>query len=142
MKVLRANMFRNSVVALDENGEEVEMTLDEWRAKDPKRPDGVAAHSGHAGHQDHPVRVPGGQAPRPQRDALVLVTADPESPNGMDGIDEMDGPDLPDLMDGPDFAAEEPVAPAEPAENGEPEHAPEHVADAPFRNSRKRRRRP
>ncbi len=39
MKVMRANLFRNSVVLLTEAGEEVEMTLEEWSDLDPRRPD-------------------------------------------------------------------------------------------------------
>lgn len=39
MKVLRANMFRNSVALLTDTNEELELTLDEWQALDPRRPD-------------------------------------------------------------------------------------------------------
>ena len=40
MKVLRANLFRNSVSALNENNEEQEFSLEEWHSLKPARPDG------------------------------------------------------------------------------------------------------
>ncbi|MCG4878323.1 hypothetical protein L0N00_17985, partial [Eggerthella lenta] len=39
MKVLRANMFRNSLSVLTENNEEVELSLDDWQALSPHRPE-------------------------------------------------------------------------------------------------------
>ena len=39
MKVLRANMFRNSLSVLNENNEELELTLEEWQALEPHRPE-------------------------------------------------------------------------------------------------------
>lgn len=39
MKVLRANMFRNTLSVINENGEEVELTLEEWQALEPRRPE-------------------------------------------------------------------------------------------------------
>jgi cell fate regulator YaaT (PSP1 superfamily) len=39
VKVLRANMFRNSVFALCEDGEEKEFGLEEWRAMEAQRPE-------------------------------------------------------------------------------------------------------
>lgn len=39
MRVLRANMFRNSLSVINEDNEEMELTLDEWQALEPKRPD-------------------------------------------------------------------------------------------------------
>jgi len=39
MKVLRANMFRNSLSVLNELNEEQEITLEEWRALLPRRPE-------------------------------------------------------------------------------------------------------
>ena len=39
MKVLRANMFRNSLTVLDENNEETELGLDAWQALSPHRPE-------------------------------------------------------------------------------------------------------
>ncbi|MFV0421738.1 PSP1 domain-containing protein [Oleidesulfovibrio sp.] len=39
VKVLRANMFRSSVTLLRDGGEEIEITLDDWRDSNPHRPD-------------------------------------------------------------------------------------------------------
>ncbi len=41
MRVLRANMFRNSIALLPENGPEIEMTLEEWADINPRRPDAL-----------------------------------------------------------------------------------------------------
>ena len=73
MKVLRANMFRNSVALLTDANEELELTLDEWQALEPRRPDA-------------PPRPEGGEA-RPEgkpaaprtHDELMVVMADPET---------------------------------------------------------------
>jgi len=42
MKVLRANMFRNSISVINEKNEEQEFTLEEWSALNPCRPDAPA----------------------------------------------------------------------------------------------------
>ncbi|GHU94367.1 hypothetical protein AGMMS49974_03630 [Deltaproteobacteria bacterium] len=39
MRVVRANMFRNSLSVLTENNEDVELTLEEWKELDPRRPE-------------------------------------------------------------------------------------------------------
>ncbi len=39
MKVLRSNLFRNAVIVLNENNEEIEMNLDDWHAINPQRPE-------------------------------------------------------------------------------------------------------
>lgn len=39
MKVLRANMFRNSLSVLTEGNEELELTLEEWQGLEPRRPE-------------------------------------------------------------------------------------------------------
>lgn len=39
MKVLRSNMFRNSVAVLNERNEESEISLDAWQAMEPHRPE-------------------------------------------------------------------------------------------------------
>ena len=69
LKVLRANMFRNSVAVLNENNEEVELTLDEWQAQNPRRPEGK------------PDRVDGEQPKAPARvyDEVMVVSADPDT---------------------------------------------------------------
>lgn len=60
LKVLRANMFRNSIAVLSEQGEELELTLDEWKDLDPKRPDGGGALQGapYGGGQNTDLREP------------------------------------------------------------------------------------
>lgn len=45
MKVLRANMFHNTVSALTESNEEVVLQLEEWQALSPHRPE-TASHDG------------------------------------------------------------------------------------------------
>ncbi len=64
MKVLRANMFRNSLSVLTEGNEELELTLEEWQGLEPRRPDAPqtpAAEPKHAG--ERPRREPAGQPP-------------------------------------------------------------------------------
>ncbi|WP_304120219.1 regulatory iron-sulfur-containing complex subunit RicT [Mailhella massiliensis] len=46
MRVLRGNMFRNSVVVLPDGGQEVEMSLEDWQALKPSRSEGPASPSG------------------------------------------------------------------------------------------------
>lgn len=46
VKVVRANLFRNSVVLLTEAGEEMEVTLEEWGDLDPRRPDAPGSSRG------------------------------------------------------------------------------------------------
>ncbi|MDE7241661.1 regulatory iron-sulfur-containing complex subunit RicT, partial [Desulfovibrio sp.] len=48
LKVLRTNMFRNSLSALTEENEEVELTLEEWEALEPRRPDAPQAPTAEA----------------------------------------------------------------------------------------------
>ncbi|MBD5418392.1 MAG: hypothetical protein HDR50_12300 [Desulfovibrio sp.] len=58
LKVLRANMFRNSLSVLTEENEEVELTLEEWQELDPRRPDAAPApapeprHPGEKGRRE------------------------------------------------------------------------------------------
>ena len=72
MKVLRANMFRNSVVVLDPAGEEQEFTLEDWRNLEPKRPDAPQNPQG------QPINLPRATRP-PQHDGFMVMTADPDS---------------------------------------------------------------
>lgn len=58
LKVLRANMFRNSLSVLTEENEEVELTLEEWQELDPRRPDAAPA----------PAPEPRRQGEKPRRD--------------------------------------------------------------------------
>ena len=105
MKVLRANMFRNSLVVLTENNEEQELTLEEWQALSPQRAEapGLPARAGHP------------PAPPPARmdDPLLVVSAAP------DILDSLDIPeDLPDggstvgyALSKPDTAVDAPFPP-------------------------------
>ncbi len=64
MKVLRANMFRNSLSVLTEGNEELELTLEEWQGLEPRRPDAPqtpAAESRRGGERSR--REPAGQPP-------------------------------------------------------------------------------
>lgn len=49
MKVLRANMFRNSVTLLQENNEELEISLDDWAQMQPARHENEAANNAAGG---------------------------------------------------------------------------------------------
>lgn len=51
MKILRTNMFRNSLVAVDENNAEVEMSMDEWLALNPRLPDNAGQSSPDDGNE-------------------------------------------------------------------------------------------
>lgn len=42
MRVLRGNMFRNSVVVLPDGGQELEVTLEEWKRLNPQRSESTA----------------------------------------------------------------------------------------------------
>ncbi len=72
-KVVRTNMFYNSVTALDENNEEVKFSLDEWKALSPSRYDGQQGTPGDAHAQkaakegQHPARE--NNAPGQSREA-------------------------------------------------------------------------
>ncbi len=46
MRVLRSNMFRNSVVVLPDGGQEMELSLDDWQALKPTRTEGPASPAG------------------------------------------------------------------------------------------------
>jgi cell fate regulator YaaT (PSP1 superfamily) len=82
MKVLRANMFRNSLVALTENNEEQELTLEEWQTLSPQRTETPTP----AAQADHP-RSP----PARTDDSLLVVSATPDT------LDSLDIPE--DLLD-------------------------------------------
>ena len=51
MKILRTNMFRNSLVGVDENNAEVEMSLAEWLALNPRLPDNTGQSSSDDGNE-------------------------------------------------------------------------------------------
>ena len=116
MKVLRANMFRNSLSVLTENNEEVELSLDDWQALSPHRPE--------APQGVQPKQPPKG----PVGDSLLVVSATPDTLDSLDFMDEF-------RQDERDAQADEAAA-AEPGERGT-------GADAqaePGKSRRKRRR--
>ena len=88
MKVLRANMFRNSVALLTDTNEELELTLDEWQALAPRRPDAPPRPEGKPDAK--PENKP--SSPRPH-DELMVVMADPDT------IDEAFGDESDELVD-------------------------------------------
>ena len=116
MKVLRANMFRNSLSVLTENNEEVELSLDDWQSLSPHRPEA-------------PQGTQQKQPPKgPMNDSLLVVSATPDTLDSLDFMDEF-------RQDERDTPAEE----SAPAESGE--RAPGVEAQAePGKNRRKRRR--
>lgn len=92
MKVLRANMFRNSLSVLTENNEEVELSLDDWQALSPHRPEA-------------PQGVQQKQPPKgPMNDnGLLVVSATPDTLDSLDFMDEFrqDERDTPAEESGP-----------------------------------------
>lgn len=74
MKVLRANMFRNSLSVLNENNEELELTLEEWQALDPHRPE--APQQQQAAGQGKAQARP---AASPAADGMLIVSATPDT---------------------------------------------------------------
>lgn len=93
LKVLRANMFRNSLSVLTEENEEVELTLEEWQELEPRRPDGAPA-------PPPEIRRPG---EKPRRDPSQQVRG--TGPGAEDGLAEV----RPDAQDPP--FQEKPEAP-------------------------------
>ena len=110
MKVLRANMFRNSLSVLNENNEEQELTLEEWQALDPHRP------------EPHPNNAQPKQAQQPQKaaqgDGLLVVSVTPENVDDPNLFADVLLPDAP-LTAGPEVQPQQaqPQAEAAPAEN-------------------------
>lgn len=83
MKVLRANMFRNSLSVLTENNEELELSLEEWQALSPHRPE--PQQGGQAGVQGQTR-----QAARPrQGDGLLVFSATPHTLEDPGVFDEL-----------------------------------------------------
>ena len=110
MKVLRANMFRNSLSVLNENNEEQELTLEEWQALDPHRP------------EPHPTNAQPKHAQQPQKaaqgDGLLVVSVTPENVDDPNLFADVLPPDAP-LTAGPEVQPQQaqPQAEAAPAEN-------------------------
>ncbi|MDR0466921.1 MAG: hypothetical protein LBH94_06145 [Deltaproteobacteria bacterium] len=78
MKVLRANMFRNSLNVLNENNEEQEITLEEWRALTPSRADQA--------QQARPERQ---ASPKSDSGGFLVVSVSPESLNDPDIFNDL-----------------------------------------------------
>ncbi len=89
MRVLRSNMFRNTVVLLPDGGQEVEMTLEEWQALKPSRAEMPS--------------VPVSKEQKVQQNSMMVVSAAPET--------------LDDVL--AELAAIEPEIPAQPAPSRE-----------------------
>ena len=106
MKVLRANMFRNSVALLTDANEELELTLDEWQALEPRRPDAPPRPEGGE------VRTEGKPAASRTHDELMVVMADPETiDDAFADCDEADQAGLDALGDAESDNAEEGLRP-------------------------------
>ena len=69
MKVLRANMFRNSLSVINEDNEEREISLEEWRSLTPQRPEQT--------QQAHPERLENQKSDA----GLLVVSVSPDSLN-------------------------------------------------------------
>lgn len=65
MRVLRSNMFRNTVVVLPDGGQELEMTLEEWQDLNPSRAENSVA--------------PAGKEQKPQQNSMMVVSAAPDT---------------------------------------------------------------
>ncbi len=87
MKVLRGNIFRNSINVLNDQGEEIELTLDEWKAINPRRPESSAPQGGKQEKQDNKGK--NGAYPE-----LMTICYSP------DALDEQELSDLKNLEDG------------------------------------------
>ena len=87
LKVLRANMFRNSLSVLTEENEEVELTLEEWQELEPRRPDIAPAPAPEP-------RRPGEKSRRDQG-------AQPHSHGTEPGMERGPAEDAPDADDAP-----------------------------------------
>ncbi|MBQ4615289.1 MAG: hypothetical protein IJB29_01045 [Mailhella sp.] len=66
MRVLRSNMFRNTVVVLPDGGQELEMTLEEWHDLKPSR-------------SEAPQAAPQNKEQKPQAGNMMVVSAAPET---------------------------------------------------------------
>lgn len=79
MKVLRANMFRNSLAVLTEANEELELTLEEWQALSPHRPEAPPSPQGQ--NKQPPKQLVG--------DGLLVVSATPDTLEHLDFMDDL-----------------------------------------------------
>lgn len=121
MKVLRANMFRNSLSVHTENNEELELSLEEWQALAPHRPE---------------PQQQGGQprqaAKTRQSDGLLVVSVTPDTVEEPGLFDELLPPAENELL----------VEAEQPSTGAPTEHREENsgASGYPGKNRRKRRR--
>lgn len=94
MKVLRANMFRNTLSVLNDNNEELEFSLDDWKNMEPHRPENTAPPSPQQNRTD-----------KGQGDGLLVVSATPETVDDPDLFDDMLPPLPPEADEAEDSSA-------------------------------------
>ncbi len=70
LKVLRANMFRNTVSVLNEENQELEFSLEDWQGLNPSRPESIQPNKP-AGKTD--------EKSKPAYDELMVVSMDPDT---------------------------------------------------------------
>lgn len=70
MKILRANMFRNTVSVLTETGEEQEISLDDWQSLEPFRPES---------QPQNPAPSQQKQNRDGEHDGMLVVSVSPEN---------------------------------------------------------------
>lgn len=95
MKVLRANMFRNSVAVLTDANEEVELTLEEWQEMDPRRPEVPQARVENKGTGKNGNEFKNGH---PRGDELLVIEADPDSIEHDAAFQDEDGDIVPEAL--------------------------------------------
>ena len=79
MRVLRSNMFRNSVVVLPDGGQETEMSLEEWQALKPTRTESPSSPSGRE------------QKTQTSSDMMVFSTAPDTLDDDLAGFEPVEG---------------------------------------------------
>lgn len=77
MRVLRGNMFRNTIVALPDGGQEIEYSLEEWQALHPHRSETPTAA---AGREARPGQDPMVVSAAPETLDADLADLDPADP--------------------------------------------------------------
>ena len=79
MRVLRSNMFRNSVVVLPDGGQEMELSLEDWQALQPSRTEGPSSPSGK-------------EQKNPSGNGMMVVSAAPETlDDDLAGLEPVEG---------------------------------------------------
>lgn len=86
MKVLRANMFRNTLSVLNENNEELEFSLDDWQGIEPHRPENIAPAPQSPNRPDKAPHNP---------DGLLVLSVTPETVDDPDLFDDVLPPPSP-----------------------------------------------